>query len=93
MARKGARLALALWIACAVVVWNVVFDRVLVLAGREYVHAATVAADGAAPYARINDWMRPALGRALWLASGAAGAVLVVGMTGIRLARRGVADG
>jgi hypothetical protein len=33
--------ALALWIVLALVVWNVVFDRVLVVAGRQYVHAAT----------------------------------------------------
>ena len=34
------RLAVALWIVWAVVVWNVVFDRVLVNAGREYVRSA-----------------------------------------------------
>jgi hypothetical protein len=41
---RAARMARWLWIAFAIVVWNVVFDRVLVLAGRQYVHAATVAA-------------------------------------------------
>ena len=34
------RLALALWIAWAVVVWNVVFDQSVVLAGRDYIQAA-----------------------------------------------------
>jgi len=42
--RRTARVAVALWIALAVVVWNVVFDRVLVVAGRQYVYAATIAA-------------------------------------------------
>ena len=36
----AARLARALWIAWAIVVWNVVFDRVIVVAGRSYVAAA-----------------------------------------------------
>src|ERR1700730_18741943 len=46
---RMARLALALWIAWAVLVWNVVFDQVIVLAGREYIQAALAA--GAGPFA------------------------------------------
>jgi len=72
-----ARLALALWIAWAVVAWNVVFDQVIVLAGREYIQAALAA--GVGPFANMDDWMRPAATRALWLASGAAFAILLTG--------------
>ena len=43
MAMNRTRLAVALWIVWAIVVWNVVFDQVLVNAGRDYVRAAMAA--------------------------------------------------
>ena len=82
------RLAAALWIVWAVVVWNVVFDRVLVNAGREYVRSAQAAANGSGPYARIDDRMRPALTRALVAGSAAAGVIVLVGLVAVRLAAR-----
>ena len=86
--RRTARVAVALWIALAVVVWNVVFDRVLVVAGRQYVYAATIAARNSGPFPRVDDWMRPATGRALRMASAASGAILAGGLVSIRLAMR-----
>ena len=80
------RLAVALWIVLAVVIWNVVFDRVLVVAGRQYVHAATIAARGAGPYLRIDDWMRPARSRALRVATIAAAVTLATGLTAVAFA-------
>ena len=45
--RVAARLARVLWIAWAIVVWNVVFDHTIVVAGRDYIAAAApVAAAG-----------------------------------------------
>jgi hypothetical protein len=84
----GLRLASALWAVCAFCVWNVVFDRVLVLAGRRYSYAAAVAARQSAAYIPINDWMRPAVTRGAWLASAAAAAVLAVGLAGVFVASR-----
>ena len=85
---RAARLATALWVAWAVVVWNVVFDHVIVLAGRRYLNAAGIAAGGSGAYARIDDWMRPAVTRALWTATGAGAAILVIGLVSVRLASR-----
>ena len=79
---KAARLAVALWIAWAVIVWNVVFDHIIVMAGRRVVTAAGLAADVA-----IDDFMRPALSRGLWLATAASAAILIVGLTSVQLAR------
>jgi len=79
---KTARLAVALWIAWAVIVWNVVFDHIIVMAGRRVVTAAGLAADVA-----IDDFMRPALSRGLWLATAASAAILIVGLTSVQLAR------
>jgi hypothetical protein len=84
--RRSARIALTLWIVWAVVVWNVVFDRVIVVAGRRYLGAAAVAAQAGGPYARIDDWMRPAVGAGLWTASAAAGVIVIVGVLGVRWA-------
>lgn len=81
-------MAFALWIALAVVVWNVVFDRVLVLAGRRYAHAAALAAQAPGAYLRVDDWMRPAAARGVRLATTAAGVVLAFGLVAIPLAAR-----
>ena len=83
---RAARIAATLWVVWAVVVWNVVFDRAIVVAGRQYVRAAAMAAADGGPYARIDDWMRPAITAGLWSASAAAGAILIVGWFGVRLA-------
>jgi hypothetical protein len=82
------RLAVVLWVAWAAVAWNVAFDQVLVFAGRETVGAAFAAVRTGAPYVRIDDWMRPALWRALWIATATAAAILVTGLCAIRLATR-----
>jgi hypothetical protein len=88
--RAAVRLARALWIAWAVIVWNVVFDHVIVVAGREYIYAAGRAAgrrgaDGRA-LVRMDDFMRPAAARGAWLASAAAALILLTGFAAIRYA-------
>jgi hypothetical protein len=79
---KAARLARTLWIVWAVIVWNVVFDHIIVMAGRRVVTAAGLAADVA-----IDDFMRPALSRGLWVATAASAAIVIVGLTSVQLAR------
>ena len=76
---RDLRIARALWIGWAVIVWNVVFDHVIVVAGRSYLDAATAAFNASGPYARMDDWMRPAVSRAFWTATAAGVAVLAVG--------------
>jgi hypothetical protein len=81
------RAATWLCIVFAFVVWNVVFDRVIVQAGRDYVDLAMAAARSNAPYVKIEDTMRPARSRALWLATASATAILVVFISVRRLQR------
>jgi len=88
---RPVRLAVVLWVVWAIVVWNVIFDRVLVLAGRRYVYAAWLAAEGQGPYLRAGDWMRAATTRGLWTATSVAGALLVVGLVLIAIASRRIA--
>jgi hypothetical protein len=84
----AARLARALWIVWAIVVWNVVFDRVIVVAGRSYVAAAYRAAgDPSVRPPAMDDWMKPAVARGLWMATAAAGAILVTGLAAVHAFR------
>ena len=85
--RKG-RLAAALWLILAFLVWNVVFDRTLVLAGRRYSYAAVVAMREQHAYLHIDDWMRPAIARGATMASFAAGAVAAIGLAAVAVATR-----
>ena len=85
---RSVRLALALWIVWAIAAWNVAFDRVLVLAGRDYVYRAATAASASRPYALINEWMRPAVSRAFLIATLIGGSILIVGLALIGFAAR-----
>src|SRR3954469_16080668 len=85
--RPAARIARALWITWSVLVWNVVFDHVIVVAGRSYIAAAArAAAAPAGPFANMDDWMRPAVTRGFWIASAAGGAIVLVGLAAARSA-------
>jgi hypothetical protein len=86
----AARIARALWIVWAIIVWNVVFDHVVVVAGRNYIAAAARAAsDATARPVNMDDWMRPAVTRGIWMASAAGGAILLTGLASVRAAYRG----
>ena len=85
---RAARIARTLWIAWAVIVWNVVFDRVIVVAGRSYIIAAERAAAGSGPYLNMDVWMRPAATRALLVATASAAAVVLTGLFAVHLASR-----
>jgi len=84
----GSHLAIGLWIVWAFAVWNVIFDRVLVLAGRRYVYAAAVSANEGNGYLRIADWMRPAVHRGFWMATAGGTVILVVGLVAVGAASR-----
>jgi hypothetical protein len=85
---RSARIAASLWIALAVVVWNVVLDQVIVLAGRRYIIAAIASADAMGPFVIVDDWMRPAVTRGFWYATVAAAAILALGAAASRRATR-----
>ncbi len=81
------RVASALWLVLAVVVWNVIFDRVIVLAGRRYVYDAAVSAQQGV-YLSIDTEMRPAVRRGVWLASAASLPIAIVGLAAVQFAAR-----
>src|SRR5262245_40456121 len=88
----AARVARALWLAWAVIVWNVVFDHVIVAAGRQYVAAAAESAAASrsrpAHFENMDAWMRPAVRGGLWTASAASAAIATAGLFLVRAAAR-----
>jgi hypothetical protein len=84
--RRAVVVAIVLWLALAFVVWNVVFDRLIVLAGRRYSHDATVLYRSTGRYLRIDDVMRPAIRRGVAVASAVAGPIAIAGLLLIRFA-------
>lgn len=86
--RHSARLAAALWLVLAFVVWNVVFDRILVLAGRRYSYAAVIAVRDGKSYLHIDDWMRPAIAHGVRVASVTALGIAAFGLIAVAVAAR-----
>jgi len=86
--RRSPRVAAALWLVLAFAVWNVIFDRILVLAGRRYAAAADAAAQHGHDYVRIDDWMRPATVHGLRVASVVALAIALFGLMAVAIASR-----
>ncbi|MGH9140065.1 MAG: hypothetical protein ACRD2I_02855 [Vicinamibacterales bacterium] len=87
--RLAARIARVLWVVWAVIVWNVVFDHVIVVAGRDYIVAAVrAAAVPGGSFANMDDWMRPAIIRGFSIATVAFAAVLAPGLIAIAWASR-----
>lgn len=84
--RRAVAAAVVLWLVFAAVVWNVVFDRMVVLAGRRYSHDATVLFRRTGRYLLIDDVMRPAVAHASRVASAAALAIGVAALILIRVA-------
>ena len=71
--RSRRRAALLAWAVLLVVIWNVVFDRVVIQAGRDYLTQQALHQRGKGPAVTIPGVMRPGIARAFWLASLAAG--------------------
>lgn len=86
--RRKVVVAVVLWLAFAAVVWNVIFDRLVVLAGRRYSHDAYELYRSTGRYLLINDVMPAAISHAVHVASAVAGAIAVVALVAIRVAAR-----
>jgi hypothetical protein len=84
--RRSVVVAVVLWLVFAFVVWNVIFDRIIVLAGRRYSHDAMVLYRTTGRYLHIDDVMRPAMAHGVRVASAVAASIAIVGLVLIRLA-------
>jgi hypothetical protein len=73
------RTVAVLVLAAGFLLWNAIYDHVVIVAGDLYVVVARVAASHGAE-ALIADWMGPARGVALWTASTITAAALVAAL-------------
>ena len=85
--RRKTLLAIILWLVLAATIWTVIFDRLLVLAGRRYSYDATMAARSGR-YLLIDAAMRPAIAHAIRVASLAAVLVAGLGIAAVVVAAR-----
>lgn len=85
-ARRAVRLAAGLWLVLGVVLWNAVFDRVIVAAGREYLYRQAQAQRHEGPEVTIAEVMRPAALRGVIVASGWSLLVTAAGLAAVGVA-------
>jgi len=84
--RRAIVVAVSLWLAFAFVVWNVIFDRLIVLAGRRYSYDATVLFHSTGKYLLIDTVMKPAVAHAARVASVVAAMIVAGSLLLIRAA-------
>ena len=84
--RRAIVVAVVLWVVFALVVWNVIFDRIIVLAGRRYAHDAALLYNTTGQYLLIDSVMRPAIAYGVKVASTVAAAIVVAALLLIRVA-------
>ena len=87
-ARGLCRGAILAWAACALVVWNVVFDANVTESGREYLTLQALHQQGRGPAVTIRGVMDPGVARAARKATLSASAVAAAGALGTWLAAR-----
>ena len=73
------RAALLAWAVLLVVLWNVVFDRIVIQSGRDYLTQQALHQQGAGSAVTIPGVMRPGIVRGFWLATLVAGGVAASG--------------
>ena len=86
--RRRARLAAALWLVFAFVVWHVRFDQGIDTAARTYLLAQHQHVLGRAPSIAINAAMRPAASAAALDATKWSAVIAVSGVAAVALAAR-----
>jgi hypothetical protein len=77
--RSRRRAAGVAWTALVVVVWNVVFDAVVIQSGRDYLTLQALHQQGRGVAVSIPGVMRPGIVRGFWLATLVAGSVAALG--------------
>jgi hypothetical protein len=86
-ASRRVRRTAIFWAVLAFVAWNAVFDRLIVLAGRQYIRDA-VRLEAQGSYLFIDDAMKPAVTRAFWIATAVGATIGAIGVIAVRRKRR-----
>jgi hypothetical protein len=86
--RKRRRAALLAWAVLGIVIWNVVFDAVVIQAGREYLTRQALHQQGRGPAVTIPQVMRPAVARGAFVATLAGGGAAAFGAIAVWMVAR-----
>lgn len=85
--RGWRRLAVGLWLALGLSVWNVVFDYEIRTAADRYLYMQTMYASGRGPRVGIDDVMRPAQAHGALIATIWGSAIVIAGLAAIAFSR------
>lgn len=82
------RIAVALWLAIAVVVWNGIYDVLLTRGVKEYLLRSALHEAGRGPRIPMSQIMDVTVQDAVWVSTLWASILLLAGLVTIRLGRR-----
>ncbi len=82
------RIAVALWLAIAVVVWNGIYDVLLTRGVKEYLFRSALHEAGRGPMIPMSQIMDVTVQDAVWVSTLWASILLLAGLVTIRLGRR-----
>ncbi len=85
---RARRVAVGLWIAFAVILWNVVFDHQVETAAKLYVYRQGLHEEGGGPLVTIDEVMRPAVAGGVLRASEWSLLAMGIGLAGVAATKR-----
>ena len=85
--RRGEKIAIALWVALGLGLWNAMYDQILEKGIKEYLFRSTLHEAGRAPQVAIATVLEPFLFDAVWVSTFWAAAIVLAGLLTIRMLR------
>ncbi len=85
--QRREKIAITLWLALGIGVWNAMYDQILEKGIKEYLFRSTLHEAGRAPQVAIGTVLEPFLFDAVWVSTFWAGLVTLAGLLTIRVLR------
>ena len=81
------KVAVAVWVALGIALWNAMYDQILEKGIKEYLFRSTLHEAGRAPQVAIASVLEPFLFDAVWVSTFWAALVMLAGLLTIRMLR------
>ena len=85
--QRGEKVAVALWLALGIGVWNAMYDQILEKGIKEYLFRSALHEAGRAPQVAIATVLKPFLFDAVWVSTFWAALIMLAGFLTIRMLR------
>ena len=85
--RRPEKIAIVLWVALGIGVWNAMYDQIVEKGIKEYLFRSTLHEAGRAPQVAIATVLQPFLFDAVWVSTFWAALVMLAGFLTIRMLR------